>query len=468
MKNDKQKVAFSSVIAAFFLTAMKIIVGIFTGSLGIISEALHSLLDLFAAIITYFAVKFSDKPADSEHHYGHGKIESFSALIETVLLLVTCVWIIYEAVGKLFFDKSMEVKGSQWGIIIMIISIIVDLGRVKVLKKVAKEHGSQALEADALHFSSDVWSSSVVIIGLFCVFLGKQFNIPLLNLADPIAALGVAVLVIKVSIKMGKETINVLLDTAPTGMQELVFNETRNINGVLEISDIKIRLSGAIVFININIGVDKNKNHNELHIIVNEIRQRIQNKIPKSDIFISTIPIELLINQDAEIYLAVKLIVEKFPICTNIHNIRVYEVNGKKKVAAHIELKENIELKESHDLAHKISSLLQEELAEIDNATIHFQCFEKSILAEDITLTSQDIVLNIINTIKKICNDFNCYDITLYRQNNKISAFLKCELNQNYSVDKLDLVSKNIIYELKNNIDSVDSIHIHFEPSEEI
>jgi len=289
---DKKKAALSSVFAAVCLTLMKIVVGVFTGSLGILSEALHSALDLCAAVITFFAVRFSDKPADSTHHYGHGKIESFSALIETVLLFITCSWIIYETVEKLFFGKSVELIGIQWGVLTMIISIIVDASRVKVLKKAAKEHGSQALEADALHFSSDIWSSSVVIGGLVFVGIGDYFSISVLKYADPIAALGVALLVIKVSIKLGKETIDVLLDSAPQGMKEIVEKEISKIAGVLQIEEIRIRPSGAVQYININVGIDPFQSQRSVHAMVHEIREKISEKIPRCDIAVSTFPVD--------------------------------------------------------------------------------------------------------------------------------------------------------------------------------
>lgn len=291
---DKQKVAFNSVLAAVFLTFMKIIVGILTGSLGVLSEALHSALDLLAAVITFIAVKISDKPADSKHHYGHGKIESFSALTETVLLFITCGWIIYEAVEKLFFGNGEKLIGVQWGVLTLIISIIVDVSRAKVLNKAAKEHGSQALEADALHFSSDVLSSSVVIVGLVCVWIGDYLKIPILNYADPLAALGVALLVIKVSIKLGRETVDVLMDTAPKGMKEVIENEISRIPGVLDIAEVRIRPSGTIQYINLNVGVDPNHSCRTIHTIVHEIREKISEKIPRCDIMVSTFPAEVV------------------------------------------------------------------------------------------------------------------------------------------------------------------------------
>lgn len=170
---EKKIVAATSVVAAVFLTGGKLTVGLLTGSLGILAEAAHSALDLVASAITFFAVRISDRPADESHLYGHGKVENLSALAETQLLLITCVWIIYEAMQRLFF-VSVKVDASLWAFLIMAISIAVDFSRSRALSRVAKKYKSQALEADALHFRTDIWSSAVVIAGLALVRFGEH------------------------------------------------------------------------------------------------------------------------------------------------------------------------------------------------------------------------------------------------------------------------------------------------------
>ncbi len=468
MTIDKQKAALSSVFAAVFLTTMKIVVGLFTGSLGILSEALHSGLDLCAAAITFFAVKVSDKPADSKHHYGHGKIESFSALIETVLLFITCGWIIYEAVEKLFFGKGAELIGVQWGVLTMIISIIVDVSRVKVLKKAAKEHGSQALEADALHFSSDVWSSSVVIVGLIFVGIGDYFNIPVLKYADPIAALGVALLVIKVSFKLGKETIDVLLDTAPKGMKEIIEKEVTKISGILQVADIRIRPSGAIKYIDVNVGIDPNQSHKAVHSMVHEIRERISEKVERCDIMVSTFPLNRRAElTDLNINLTLEEIVSQIPDCSNIHNIHVYDLEGKKNITAHIELTENLTLRESHELSHLISNRIQQAMQGINNVNLYFECAEEVVLTKDITESRSEIVASICETVSKINEDIDCHEIKLYSKGDKISTFLHCGVMGDFTVDKLEVISRTIKKELRKNVNRLENVHIHFEPLEE-
>src|ERR1039457_1000089 len=191
MRQEKKAVALNSIYAAIAITLLKTMVGVTTGSLGILSEAAHSGLDLVAAAITYFSVRVSDKPADADHQYGHGKFENFSAFIETGLLLLTCVWIVYEAMKRLFF-QHVEIEPSGPAFIVMFLSIAIDYWRSHALDRIATKYDSQALEADALHFATDIWSSSVVIVGLALVWLGRHYQIAWLRKADPIAALFVA------------------------------------------------------------------------------------------------------------------------------------------------------------------------------------------------------------------------------------------------------------------------------------
>src|SRR5215472_15506926 len=216
MRAEKRTAAGNSVLAAVLITALKLAVGVTTGSLGILSEAAHSGLDLVAAILTFFSVRVSDKPADAEHQYGHGKVENFSAFVETGLLLLTCIWIIYEAVQRIFF-RRVEIEPSIAAFAVMLFSMVVDWWRSRALGRIATKYDSQALEADALHFSTDIWSAGVVVLGLVLVWIGRIYHIGWLADADPIAALFVAGVVVSVSWRLARRTIDALLDAAPAG-----------------------------------------------------------------------------------------------------------------------------------------------------------------------------------------------------------------------------------------------------------
>ncbi|HEX2980664.1 MAG TPA: cation diffusion facilitator family transporter [Anaerolineaceae bacterium] len=290
-EREKNSAALSSVAAAVALTSFKIIVGLLTGSLGILAEAAHSGLDLVAALVTFFAVRLSGKPADSEHPYGHGKIENLSALFETLLLLVTCVWIIYEAIQRLFIE-TVHVDASIWAFIVMGISIVIDYGRSRVLYRAARKHNSQALEADALHFSTDIWSSSVVILGLLGVRLAGFFpGLSFLNQADAVAALGVALIVVYVSLQLGKRTVAALLDSAPAGLSEKIKAAVEAIPEVVDCHQIRIRPSGPSTFIDIHVSVNGEKTLSEAHSLTEVIEQAIQSVSPGADVTVHPEPV---------------------------------------------------------------------------------------------------------------------------------------------------------------------------------
>lgn len=296
MVKEKKKVAIISIFAAVFLTGFKLVIGFLTGSLGILSEALHSGLDLIAAIITYFSVRVSDKPPDREHHYGHGKIENFSAFIETILLVITCVWIIYEAINRLVTGNT-HIEVNIWSYVVVISSIIVDISRSRALYRVAKKYNSQALEADALHFSSDVWSSAVVLLGLVCANFGLFF-------ADSVAALLVALIVLYVSYKLGKKAIDVLLDKAPVGTKGKVESILNSYSEVMLFHDLKIRTAGAYTFIKFNIHLNPASNLLDVHELCDTIENDLKAKIPGCEIYIHAEPQESRhMNSEIEEYL---------------------------------------------------------------------------------------------------------------------------------------------------------------------
>jgi cation diffusion facilitator family transporter len=293
-RKDKRSAALSSVIAAIGLTTFKLIVGLLTNSLGILAEAAHSGLDLVAAAMTYFAVQVSDKPADKEHPFGHGKIENISALFETLLLLVTSGWIIYEAVQRLFF-VNVKVQASIWSFIVMGTSIVIDYTRSRILYKAARKYKSQALEADALHFSTDIWSSSVVILGLIGLTIASRVpGLDWMHKADAIAALIVAIIVIYISGELGWRTVSALLDTAPRGLADKVETAAASINGVVDAHAIRIRPSGAHTFIDLHITMDGNCTLNEAHAATEVIEKAIHDIISPVDITVHVEPVEVM------------------------------------------------------------------------------------------------------------------------------------------------------------------------------
>ena len=292
-QKEKRSAALSSVFAAIGLTSFKIIVGVLTNSLGILAEAAHSALDLVAAFMTLFAVRVSDQPADKEHNFGHGKIENLSALFETLLLLATSAWIINEAIDRLFFKKA-EVTTSIWSFLVMGTSIAIDYTRSRILFRAARKYHSQALEADALHFSTDIWSSSVVILGLVGVTVGRYVSVfHWMSEADAIAAMVVALIVIFISVNLGWRTIQALLDAAPKGVSDKIVKSVGRMKGVEDCHAVRIRPSGASWFVDLHVTMDGDRTLNEAHAMTEKIEKKVKELLPDSDVTVHVEPLEL-------------------------------------------------------------------------------------------------------------------------------------------------------------------------------
>jgi cation diffusion facilitator family transporter len=289
-QNEKRRAALSSVVAAIGLTSAKLVIGLATRSLGILAEAAHSGLDLAAALMTLFAVRAADKPADKEHLFGHGKVENLSALFETFLLLATSAWIINEAFQRLFF-KRVEVDASIWAFVVMIVSIVVDASRSRMLSRAARKYNSQALAADALHFSTDIWSSSVVIIGLVGVWIAETYPaLGILMDADGVAATIVALIVVYVSVRLGWQTVQALVDTAPKGLAGRIQQSIEALPGITDCHRVRVRPSGARWFVDLHVTMDGGRSLEETHAVTEEIEKEILKLVPLADVTVHVEP----------------------------------------------------------------------------------------------------------------------------------------------------------------------------------
>ena len=367
MQREKKAVALNSIFAAVAITAMKVVVGTTTGSLGILSEAAHSGLDLVAAVVTYLSVRVSDKPADAEHQYGHGKVESFSAFLETGLLLLTCVWIVYEAIRRLFFH-SVEIEPTVWAFVVMAISMAVDLWRSRRLRRIADKYDSQALQADALHFSTDIWSSAVVILGLALVMAGRKFSQPWLFRADPIAALFVACIVVYVSSQLARQTIDTLLDAAPAGIRNRIIEEVYQVDGVLEVGRVRIRRAGSRYFADVSIAMSRNVTFQKSEQVSNEVAAHIRRLLPEADVVVNAVA---RASRQESLFDRIRAVAMRNNL--NVHDISVQDLEGKLHVEQHVELDERLSLKEAHDRVTRLENEMKHDLREICSILTHIE-----------------------------------------------------------------------------------------------
>src|SRR3984893_3821754 len=289
----KRSAALFSVVAAFAVTLLKLLTGLLTGSLGMLSEAAHSGIDLIAAAITLFSVQVSDRPAAADHTYGHGKIESLSAAVESVLMLASCVWIFTEAIHRIVFREHLALKVSVWPFAVLLLAIAVDFTRSRQLHRIASETKSEALEADAIHFRTDIWSSLAVLLGLAASYSGRYWNIPALELADPIAAILVACIILYVTWNLARRTIDALTDATPSELRaqnRQLIRELAAIDGVPSVDRVRTRRSGPSYFADVTLGMPRNLTFQRSEQITTAATAAVQRHLPGADVVVHSIP----------------------------------------------------------------------------------------------------------------------------------------------------------------------------------
>jgi len=461
---DKRWVATTSLVAALLLTAFKLAAGLWTNSLGILSEAAHSGLDMVAAAITLWAVRISSAPADHEHTYGHGKFENLSALFETILLLVTCVWIVSEAMERLFFSgEIVKIDPNIWAFAVVIVSIIIDISRSRALKRAADKYSSQALEADALHFSTDVWSSMVVFLGLIGVVVGEKYSQPWLIQADSVAALGVAGIVVWVSLQLGKKTVADLLDSVPKGLQEKVEAAVRGVPGVAEVRQVRLRRSGPEVFADVTLAVGRAVAFEQTHDIANQAEAAVRSVLPKADVVVH---VEPAVPSDEDITTKVRLIAARHGL--GAHGIRIYEENGQRWLELHLEVNESLVLEEAHRQASQFEQALREAVPSLQRIVTHLEP------AGDAAATIHSRSAGELLIHKFLVRFQNESKIRLHPHNvlvqqigPELSVSLHCTLEPATPiVDAHDLTVRLEKY-LRDNIPNLGRVVIHVEPEDD-
>jgi cation diffusion facilitator family transporter len=349
MQDIKQKVALTSIAASAGLTLAKGVVGFATGSLAILSEAAHSLVDLVATVMTYLAVRVSGKPADDEHHYGHGKVESITALAETALLFLLSGVVIWEALQRLGGDRH-AVEATVWAFAVIVASILVDFFRARVLYRVAAETSSEALEADALHFGSDMWSSIAVLIGLGAVALGHVW-------ADSAAAIVVAVFICVAGWRLGRRTIDTLTDTAPAGAADKIRAIAARIPGVVEVDRVRVRSAGDTLFIDLVVAVSRTLPLDRVALIKERVANAVRASFPKAESMVTTEPHAL---DDETVLERIMVIARNRALA--VHHVTVHSIGARMSVSLDLEVDGNLPLGRAHEIADGLEQSVSEEL----------------------------------------------------------------------------------------------------------
>lgn len=455
----KYRVALHSLYAALIITVIKIVAVYFSGSLGILSEVFNSSIDVFVCLVTILSIKYSSKPPDEDHNYGHEKVESFSALFQVLILILTSAYIIYEAISRLFIYKDVEVNVSVWIIGALLITMCIDYYRAKALKKIAVETKSNALEADALHFSSDILSTSVVIIGLILIY----FNIS--KIADTVAALISTFIIIYLGVKLSRKAIDSLMDRVPAGLYEKLKYETLLIKGVEDIKNCRLRSTGSKIYVDMTIFISRLVPFSKAHDIVDSVEKRINQLIPNADIVIHSEPLE---TKDETINDKIRMIVNEFGL--KCHDIYSHKIDNEIYSELHIEVCNTNDLTKAHNTITEIEDKIKKEIDVISHLKIHIDEPSEILFdTKDITKNSNEIVREVNKILSESNEIISSNGIQIISSNGRIRISLNCVFDYIYSLDEVhDIVTvleSKIYLHLKEHHPKLANVIIHAEPS---
>jgi cation diffusion facilitator family transporter len=454
----KRVAALVSMLAACGMTALKLIAGLLTGSLGMLSDAAHSGLDLLGTALTLISVRISDKPADEEHPYGHARVETLSAFTETFLMGASCVWIVVEAVMRIFV-APVTVRPSVWPFAVLALSITVDLSRSRALKHVAEVSGSQALEADALHFASDIWSSVAVGVGLAASYAGVRFGIAWLRFADPLAALAVSAVILRFAWGLARRTTFELLDTAPVGARQRIVHAVEHIEGVVNLEQVRVRRSGNRVFADLRVAVPRFDTAEHIEVLVQRITAAVKAVVPDADITVRTVPRQAL---SESIFDRIRGVAALNNV--TLHDLSVQQEKGGMRVEQHIEVDEYLPLVKAHNFVCELEEQMYRAAPEVSNVLTHIESEPATIEASAAIEQDRRLQEDLRDVARTLPEIIDIHEIAVSRMGDHLHLSCHCTLPDELPMHRVHDVITSLEDRVKLKRPEVYRMLVHPEP----
>ena len=459
----KRRVALGSMLAAAVMTLLKLAAGILSGSLGVLSEAAHSGIDLAGTTLTYFSIRIADRPADANHPYGHGKFENLSAFGEVLLMALSCLWIILEAMHRIIFH-TVELHHSIWPVLVLLASIAVDYWRARRLRIVAKLTHSPALAADAFHFASDIWSTVAVLLGLAASWAGARFDIPTLKYADPLAAIVVSMMILRLTVLLSRETLGVLTDQIPAETRAAILSEVSQLPDVIAIEQARVRRSGATYFADLTIALPRSFTFERTNALVEEARQSVQRVIPDADVVIHTVPRE---SRTESIFDRVRAVAARNNVSVHELSVQSYRGNSRQelRVEQHLELNERMTLRAAHDFVSRLEAEILRDTPEVDTILTHIESepatIESELNPEAGFKRIEDALLHAATEFPQIVD---VHEILIGRTDEHVHLSCHCSLPDDLPMSEVHHLITALEDRLKLQCPEVYRVMIHPEP----
>lgn len=450
--NVKSRVAAISIFASATMAAAKLVVGIAIGSLALISDALHSVIDLVATVITWAVVRVSDQPADAEHHYGHGKFESLSALGITALLYLLAGGILVESWSRLS-ERAPPPTISAIPFIVLVVEIAVNFWRARALHRAARETHSQALAADSLHFASDMFGSFAVIAGLILAGLGFWWG-------DAAAAIAVALIIGLLGVRMTRATVETLLDRAPEGVSDKAMAAIRTVPGVVDVERLRARMVGSTHFIDAIVQVPRTYPIDRVEQIKRMAQQAVSKALGDADLTFTALPVA---RDNESVRERIMVIARNSGLA--IHHVTVHDLGGKLTVSIDLEVDGEMPLTAAHDIAHGLERNIRDEFGEDVEVDTHIEPLEPELpLGTD---AAPDRVETIKAALARFAADGEIHDVHNVRVRNTEAGEIvnfHCRAAPSMSVIKVHQNVDEIERALRRAFPTVKRVISHAEP----
>jgi cation diffusion facilitator family transporter len=456
---EKRKVARHSMLAAGVMALLKVAAGLASGSLGVLSDAAHSGLDLAGAALTYFSVRVSDKPADEDHTYGHGKVENLSALSETALMAVSCVWIVWEAVERIFY-RAVELRYAQWPALVLLASIGVDLWRSRRLRAVALRTGSPALATDAFHFGSDIWATLAVLAGLGATWMGERLGIAWLRYADPSAALVVSVMILRMTVRLGHEAVDALIDEIPAETRRRLVREVEQVPGVMGVEQARVRRAGGRYFADLTLALPRRTTFEHTEDLVQAATEAAQRALPKADVLIHTVPRE---PRAESVFDRVRAVAARHNV--SVHELSVQSRHGRLRVEQHLELDEKMPLRAAHEFVTAMEAEILRAAPEIDSVLTHIESEPATVeQPEEMVEEDRRIEQAMRDAAAELPEIADVHEIKVGRAGDHIHLSCHCSLPDDLPMGQVHRVITALEDRFKLECPEVERVTIHPEP----
>jgi cation diffusion facilitator family transporter len=457
---EKRRVALLSMAAAAVMTLLKLGAGVLSGSLGVLSDAAHSGLDLLGAALTFFSVNVSDRPADEDHTYGHGKIENLSAFSEAGLMAFSCAWIVWEGVSRMV-SHTVNLHHSVWPVLVVVTSIAVDFWRSRQLRAVAQRTGSPALATDAFHFASDIWASLAVLGGLGATWLGARFGIAALRYADPIAAILVSLLILRMAIRLGHEAVGALLDEIPKETRRRLMREVERVDGVLAVERARVRRAGAGYFVDLTLALPRTFTFEHTGELVNAATAAAHRVLPTADVVIHAIPREA---RTESIFDRVRAAAARNNV--SVHDLSIQSHHGRLQIELHVEIDENKKLREAHNFVTALEAEILRDVPEIDSILTHIESEPATIEQPDEAAVEDRRIEHALHAAAAGIHDIlDVHAIAVGRTREHISVSCHCTLPDDLAMHRVHEAITALEDRFKLECPEVYRVTIHPEPA---